>query len=88
MIYQTEASMVIMLTTRKEKAKIIGGVSNSVCYWHKKDEPIDCEPFVSTLINSTEANAFIKQKISLENTEEGKNHSFAQVISPIWNEAL
>ena len=86
MIYQTEASMVIMLTTRKEKAKMIGGVSNRVCYWPKKDEPINCEPFVSTLINSTETNAFFKQEISLENTQGGKKHSFTQVISPIWNE--
>ena len=86
MIYQTEASMVIMLTTRKEKAKMIGGVSNRVCYWPKKDEPINCEPFVSTLINSTETNAFIKQEISLENTQGGKKHSFTQVISPVWNE--
>ena len=37
MIYQTEASMVIMLTTWNEKAKIIGEVSNRVCYWPKKD---------------------------------------------------
>ena len=86
MIYQTEASMVIMLTTRKEKAKIIGGVSNRVCYWPKKDEPSNCESFVSTLINSTETNAFIKQEISLENTQGGKKHSFSQVISPVWNE--
>ena len=86
MIYQTEASMIIMLTTRKEKAKIISGISDRVCYWPKKDESIDCEPFVSSLINSTETNTLIKQEISLENTLEGKKHSFTQIISPIWNE--
>ena len=86
MIYQTEASMVIMLTTRKEKAKIIGGVSSRIRYWPTKDESIHSKPFISTLINSTETNAFIRQEISLENTLEGKNHSFTQVISPIWNE--
>ena len=86
MIYQTEASMVIMLTTRREKAKMIGCVSSRVCYWPKKDEPVNCEHFVSSLINSSETNAFIKQEISLENTLEEKKHSFTQVISPIWNE--
>ncbi|KAI6658178.1 Macrophage mannose receptor 1 [Oopsacas minuta] len=86
MIYQTEASMVIMLTTRKEKATILSGISNRICYWPKKDEPINCEPFVSTLINSTETNAFVKQEISLKNTLAGKEHSFTQCISPIWNE--
>ncbi|KAI6647147.1 Receptor-type tyrosine-protein phosphatase C-like [Oopsacas minuta] len=86
MIYQTEASMVIMLTTRKEKAKILSGISNRVCYWPKKDEPINCGPFVSTLINSTEKNAFVKQEICLKNTLAGKEHSFTQCISPIWNE--
>ena len=86
MIYQTEASMVIMLTTRKEKAKIIGGVSNRIRYWPKKGEIIDCEPLVTTLINSTETAAFIKQEISLKNTLLGKEHTFTQCISPIWNE--
>ena len=86
MIYQTEASMVIMLTTRKEKAKIIGGVSNRVCYWPKKDKPLKCEPFATSLISSTETSAFVKQEISLKNTLEGKDHSFTHCISPIWNE--
>ena len=86
MIFQTEASMVIMLTTRREKAKIIGGVSNRVCYWPEKDKPINCEPFVTTLIKSTETNAFVKQGISLKETSTGKEHSFTQCISPIWNE--
>ena len=86
MIYRSEARMVIMLTTRREKAKIISGISNNVRYWPIKDEPIMCEPFVLTLIDATETNAFIKQEISLENTLEGKKLSFTQVISPIWNE--
>ena len=86
MIYQTEASMGIMLTTRKEKAKIIGGISNRVRYWPKKGEIIDCEPFITTLINSTETAAFIKQEISLKNTLLGKEHIFTQCISPTWNE--
>ena len=86
MIYQTGASMVIMLTTRKEKAKIISGVSKRICYWPKKNDPINCEPFVSTLIKSTEMNAFVKQDISLKEISTGKEHSFTQCISPIWNE--
>ena len=86
MIYQTEASMVIMLTTRKEKAKIISGISNRVCYWPKKDEPIECTPFLTTLINSTETAAFIKQEISVKNTLESKGHTFIHCISPLWNE--
>ena len=86
MIYQTEASMVIMLTTRKEKAKIISGVSNRVCYWPMKDEPINYEPFETTLVAFTETNAFIKQEISLKNNLERKDHTFVQCMSPIWNE--
>ena len=86
MIYQTEASMVVMLTTRKEKAKIISGISNRVCYWPKKDEPIECKPFLTKLINSTETAAFIKQEISVKNTLESKEHTFIHCISPLWNE--
>ena len=86
MIYQTEASMVIMLSTRKEKAKIISGVSNRVCYWPKKDEILKCDPFETSLTSSTETNAFIKQEISLKHTLDGKSHSFIHCLSPIWNE--
>ena len=86
MVYQTEASMVVMLTTRRERARIIGGVSNRVCYWPKENEPIDCEPFVTTLINSTETTAFVKQEISLKNTLEGKEHTFTHCISSVWNQ--
>ena len=86
MIYQTEASLVIMLTTRKEKAKIISGISKNICYWPQKDESIECEPFLTTLINSTETAAFIKQEISVKNTLERKEHTFIHCISPTWNE--
>ena len=86
MIYQTEASMVIMLSTRKEKAQIISGVSNRVCYWPKKDQPLKCGPFETNLQNSTETTAFVRQEISLKHTLEEKSHSFIQCISPIWNE--
>ena len=86
MIYQTEASMVIMLSTRKEKAKILGGVSNRVCYWPKKDEILKCDPFETSLTSSSETNAFIKQEISLKHTLDGKSHSFIHCLSPIWNE--
>ncbi|KAI6661278.1 Receptor-type tyrosine-protein phosphatase epsilon-like [Oopsacas minuta] len=86
MIYQTEASMVVMLTTRKDKAKIVNGYSNYVCYWPKKDTPLNCKPFVSKLIASTETTAFVKQEISLKNSIEGKDHLFTHCISPVWNE--
>ena len=86
MIYQTEASMVILLTTRKEKAKIVSGISYRVCYWPKKDEPIECKPFLTTLINSPETAAFIKREISVKNTLESKGHTFIHCISPLWNE--
>ncbi|KAI6661258.1 RyPTPR4a [Oopsacas minuta] len=86
MIFQTKASMVIMLTTRQERAKILTGVSNRMCYWPKKDEPLICQPFESNLISCTETTAFVKQEISLKNTVEGKEHSFIHCVSPIWNE--
>ena len=87
MIYQTEASMVVMLTTRKEKAQIIGGVSHRVCYWPKNtDGKFECENFVCKLANSTETSAFIKNELILHDTLENKGHSFIQCISPIWNE--
>ena len=86
MIFQTKASMVINLTTRREKAKIISGLSSHVCYWPNNDEPFICEPFESNLINCTETSAFVRREISLKNTCEGKEHSFIHCLSPIWNE--
>ena len=87
MIYQTEASMVVMLTTRKEKAQIIGGVSRRVCYWPKNtDEELECENFIYKLTGSTETSAFIKNEILLNNSLENKEHAFSQFISPVWNE--
>ena len=87
MIYQTEASMVIMLTTRKEKAKIISGISSRVCYWPKEvGEFFNCEPFASSLISYTETTAFVKQEISLKNTLGEKEHSYTHCISSVWNE--
>ena len=86
MIYQTEASMVVMLISGKEKAKMMTGNSNIAYYWPKKSEPNHYGPFVTTLVNSTETNAFLKQKISLENTLESKEHHFTQLVSPNWNE--
>ena len=86
MIYQTEASMVVMLSTRKEKSKIISGVSNRVCYWPTTDQSLKCGPFVNSLVTSNETTAFVKPEISLKHTSEGKSHSFTNCISPIWNE--
>ena len=86
MIYQTEASMVIMLSTRKEKAKILGRSSNRVYYWTKKDQILKCGPFETNLNSSIETTAFVKQEISLKQTLEGKSHSFIHCISQLWNE--
>ena len=87
MIYQTEASMVVMLTTRNEEAQIMEGGSPRVCYWPKNtNEELECENFICKLTNFTESNAFIKNELILQDTLENKEHSFIQCISPIWNE--
>ena len=77
----------IMLTTRKEKAKIISGISSRACYWSKEvGEFFNCEPFASSLISYTETTAFVKQEISLKNTLGVKEHSYTHCISSVWNE--
>ena len=86
MIDQTGARMVVMLTTRKERVKIISGISNRVCYWCKKDEPIGCEHFITTLVQTTETDAFIKQELSLKNTATGKTHQITQYMSTCWEQ--
>ena len=86
MIVQTGARMVVMLTTKKERVKIINGVSNRVCYWCKNDEPTECGNFITTLIHSTETSAFTKQDLSLNITSTGKEHQVTQYISTCWEQ--
>ena len=86
MIDQTGAKIVVMLTTRKERVKIISGISNRVCYWCKKDEPTNCGHFITALMHTTETSAFIKQELSLKNTSTGKEHRITQYISTCWEQ--
>ena len=83
MIYQTEASMVIMLSTRMG---IISGVSNCECYWPKTNQPFKYCHFENSLISYTETTSFVKQEILLKHNLEGNSHSFIHCISPLWNE--
>ena len=87
MIYQTEASMVVMLTTKEEKANITEGISQHGRYWPKmKDEKLRIENFVCKLSSSSQTSAFIKNEIVVRDALENKEHSFIHCISPIWNE--
>ena len=86
MLYQTEASMVVMLASRKEKAKIIGELSDRKAYWPKLGMDLECDPFSVTLVSSTDSNAFIKQELMLTHNVEKKNRNVTHCISAVWNE--
>ncbi|KAI6650360.1 hypothetical protein LOD99_6037 [Oopsacas minuta] len=86
MIYETNAGLVVMLTTSKEKSKILGNLSERKAYWPHKDDTLEVPPFQVQVVNAEKTTAMIKQKISLKNVKENSEHEFLQVISATWNE--
>ena len=86
MIYQTEASLVVMLATSEEKSEILGNMSDRKAYWPNKDASLNIPPFEVSVTNSEESTVLIKQDILLKNNSEQSERTFMQVISTAWNE--
>ena len=86
MIYQTEANLVVMLTTAKEKAKIQGNMSPRKAYWPNKDVPLEVPPFQVEVVNSEKSSSMVKQKIILRNLQESSERTFTHVVSTSWTE--
>ena len=86
MIYQTEASMVVMLSTKEKLVDIINGKSENVCYWPTNDKSIKCDEFLATLIKFTLTDTFMEREISMRNTQVGKVHNFTHCIFTLWDE--
>ena len=86
MIYQTGSTLVIMLTTRKEKGEIEGRMSQRASYWGKTDESIEIPPFTVTNTHSEKSTTMIKQSLTITNNMDGFSSSFKQIISLTWND--
>ena len=86
MIYQKEATLVIMLSTSKEKSKILGNLSDRKPYWPNKEGTLDVSPFQVEVVSSEKSTAMIKQRITLRNLQENSEQSFMQIISTTWEE--
>ena len=86
MVTQTSSTLVIMLTTRKEKAEIDGKTSKRVSYWGKTDESVRIHPFTVRNTHSEKSTSLIKQSLTIENPENGTSHSFTQMTSLAWND--
>ena len=86
MVTQTSSTLVIMLTTRKEKAEIDGKTSKRVSYWGKTDESVRIHPFTVRNTHSEKSTNMIKQSLTIENPENGTSHSFTQMTSLAWND--
>ena len=78
--------MVVMLASRKEKAKIVGGISDKKVYWPKKEMNLVCDPFSVSILSSSDSNVFIKQELLITNNVEKKKRTVIQCISSVWNE--
>ena len=86
MIYQTEATLVVMLTTAKEKAKIQGNMIGRKAYWPSKDVPLEVPPFQVEVVNSEKSTSMVKQKMILRNLKESSERVFTQIVSTSWTE--
>ena len=86
MIYQTEATLVVMLTTAKEKSKISANMSDRKPYWPNKDASLSVPPFQVEIVSSEKSTAVIKQKVTLRNLKDDSEHTFMHVVSTTWND--
>ncbi|KAI6647141.1 Receptor-type tyrosine-protein phosphatase epsilon isoform X3 [Oopsacas minuta] len=86
MVTQTASSLVIMLTTRKEKGEIEGKRSKRASYWGKTDECTHINPFTVRNTHSEKVSTIIKQSLIIENNEDGMSHSVTQLILLAWND--
>ena len=86
LIYQTEPSFVVMLTTPKELRLIQEGKSDRVVYWPNQDEPINTDGFVVKSLLNENSSPFLHNKINLVHKIEQVEKSFEQFISSKWNE--
>ena len=86
MIYQTQASMVIMLTTPYELSEMVNGQSNRVPYWPNMPEILDVSPFLTEVLETEQCEGLIRNRLKMTNLIDDIECTFTQIISTSWNE--
>ena len=86
MLYQTEASLVIMLVTPDEYADMINRKSDRVPYWPKMPEYIDVMPFRTEVVETEETGGIMRNTIKLTNWSDNRMHTFTHIISTSWED--
>ena len=86
LIYQYEASMVVMLTTKNRFNSMLRGESDRTIYFPNKESTLNCHPFLVETRGSVESNAFIKQELVMKHVNSDNEFLFTQFISTAWNE--
>ena len=86
MLYQTEASLVIMLTTPDEFADVINRKSDRIPYWPNMPEYIDVTPFRTEVVETEELGGITRNIVKLTNWSDNRMHTFTQIISTSWED--
>ena len=86
MLYQTEASLVIMLATPDEYADMINRKSDRIPYWPNMPEYIDVMPFRTEVVETEEKGGITRNIIKLTNWSDNRMHTFTQLISTSWED--
>ncbi|KAI6647142.1 Receptor-type tyrosine-protein phosphatase alpha [Oopsacas minuta] len=86
MLYQTEASLVVMLTTKKELSEIEWNISNGVTYWGQQGSVREYEQFVVKTSAVTKSENAIIHTLILHNANENRENTFKQITSIGWED--
>ena len=86
MIYQIEANLVVLLTTKNELSEIEWNISKHVAYWGKKDTTNNHPPFVVKTCDVSKQLKLIVQTITVHNANENREHTFTHMVSTCWND--
>ena len=86
MILQTEAKLVVLLSTEHELSEIDYFISKRVAYWGVSNSINNYPPFVVKTCDVSKQINLTIQTITLENENENREHTFGHIISTSWND--
>eukprot|EP00800_Vazella_pourtalesii_P006350 TRINITY_DN1811_c0_g2_i1.p1 TRINITY_DN1811_c0_g2~~TRINITY_DN1811_c0_g2_i1.p1 ORF type:complete len:444 (+),score=41.83 TRINITY_DN1811_c0_g2_i1:77-1333(+) len=86
MIHQTNASLVVTLTTKNELSEIEFNISNRVSYWGKHGSVREYKHFVVKTSEVKESTNTVTQTLILHNAIENSQNTFKHIISMDWDD--
>ena len=86
MMHQTNASLVVILTTKNELSEIEFNISKRVSYWGKQGSVREYKHYVIKTTEVNESTNTITQTLILHNAIENNQNTFKHIISMDWDD--